>query len=225
VFELADRRWIVKGVLQSTGSAFDSEIWAKRSLVSQIFAKESYTTVVLKTENETAAKALAEDLKSNYTKAKLNALPEREYYAAQSGTNIQFAAAIGVIALFMAIGGMFGVMNTMFAAIAQRSKDIGVLRIVGFSRGQVLTAFVFESLVLALVGGGLGCLAALLFNGASATSTISGGAGFGKTILFKLTVDANVLSIGFTFGLAMGLLGGIIPAISAMLVRPLESLR
>jgi len=118
------------------------------------------------------------------------------------------------------------VMNTMFAAISQRTKDIGMLRILGFARWQVLVSFFLETLVIALAGGLLGCaLAYLFFDGATATSIVSSGQGGGKTVVLKLIVDANTVAIGVLFTLIMGALGGLVPALSAMRLRPLESLR
>ena len=125
----------------------------------------------------------------------------------------------------MAIGGVFGVMNTMFAAIAQRTKDIGVLRIVGFARWQVLVVFFLESLVLATIGGAMGCALGTVANGWTATSIVSSGAGPGKTVILTLLVTADTLMVGMFLAIGMGALGGLIPAISAMRLRPLESMR
>src|SRR5262249_9674455 len=132
---------------------------------------------------------------------------------------------IQIVAVIMAIGGLFGVMNTMFAAIAQRTKDIGVLRILGYARWQLLLSFLLESLLLALVGGALGCAVGSLFHGLSATSIMSSGPGGGKSVVLKLVVDGQILLAGMQFAFAMGLLGGIWPALSVMRLRPLEAVR
>ena len=126
----------------------------------------------------------------------------------------------------MAIGGIFGVMNTMFAAVAQRIKDIGVLRILGFKRWQVLVSFLLESLVIALAGGLLGFGFGSLCNGWTATSVISQRpGGGGKTVMLRLVVDAQVLMAGAIFTLVMGRLGGLIPALSATRLKILDTLR
>jgi ABC-type lipoprotein release transport system permease subunit len=224
-FELGERTWIVHGVLASAGSTFDSELWAKRANVGEKFGKTNYTTVVLRANGAGGAVKLVDHLKNNFTKAKIAVQTETDYFASLSATNRQFTIAIMFIAGFMAIGGVFGITNTMFAAVAQRAKDIGVLRIVGFSRKQVLLSFLLESVVIALIGGLLGCVVAmLLFDGASATSLVSSGAG-GKTVVLRLTVDGTILALGLIFALFMGAIGGLVPSLSAMLVRPLESLR
>ncbi len=133
LFDLGPRKWIVVGIMNSSGSTFDSEIWAKFSIVGEQFGKQTYTTCVLRTADAEVAKAFATDLSKNYKKPAVTAQTETEYYEKLNTTNEQFLYAIIVVVLIMAIGGVFGVMNTMFAAISQRSKDIGILRILGYA--------------------------------------------------------------------------------------------
>ena len=125
----------------------------------------------------------------------------------------------------MAVGGVFGVMNTMFASIAARIKEVGVLRILGFKRWQILISFMLESLAIGLVGGILGCLIGSLANGWEAASTLSGGNGGGKSVTLTMAVDTQILAAGVLFTLVMGRLGGLVPALSAMRMEILESLR
>src|SRR6185369_7087328 len=137
VFEVGPQRWVVAGILQSAGSTFDSEIWAKKQIVGPLFGKESYTTIVLRTSDAQTAKSAADDLKFNYKKSAIQTYVETDYYDKLNATNQQFLVAIIFVAVVMAVGGVFGVMNTMYAAISQRTKDIGVMRILGFSRWQI----------------------------------------------------------------------------------------
>lgn len=225
VFEIGPRKWLITGILKSAGSTFDSEIWAKRQVVGPIFGKDNYTSLVLRTADAEAAKALAEDLTKNFKKAALQAQRETDYYSKLSETNRQFLVAILFVAVIMAVGGVFGVMNTMFAAIASRTRDIGVLRILGFARWQILVSFFLESLMIALIGGGLGCALGSLADGMSASSIASSGQGGGKSVLLVLVVDANILSAGLLFTFIMGGLGGLLPSLSAMRLKPLEALR
>jgi ABC-type antimicrobial peptide transport system permease subunit len=167
---------------------------------------------------------VSEDLRTNY-RPPISAQPETEYYEKLSQTNKQFTIAIYFVTVIMAFGGVFGVMNTMFAAIAQRTKDIGVLRILGFARWQLVVSFFLETLSIALVGGLIGAGLGTIADGWSATSILSSGGGGGKTVVLKLVVDANTLAIGVLFAMIMGALGGVVPALSAMRLRPLESLR
>ncbi len=226
VFELGPRRWVVTGIMKSGGSAFDSEVWAKRQLAGPMFGKENLTTIVVRTAGPKEAAELAEDLKKNFKKAALSAQVETEYYIKLQETGKQFLVAIVVVAVVMGVGGVFGVMNTMFAAISARIRDIGVLRILGFARWQVLVSFFLEALLLAALGGALGCLIGYQVHGVKASSIASAGPGSGmKTILLELTVDAQVLSAGMLFTLVMGAVGGLLPALSAMRLKPLDSLR
>jgi putative ABC transport system permease protein len=116
-------------------------------------------------------------------------------------------------------------MNTMFAAISQRTKDIGVLRLMGFARWQILVSFLLESLVIGLIGGILGCLLGLLCDGRSMTSIVSNAQGGGKFVVFKMAVSPEILGWGVLLTLMMGGIGGLIPSFSAMRLKPLESLR
>lgn len=225
LFAVGPRQWIVKGIMQSAGSTFDSEIWAKRGLVGPMFGKDVYTSIVLRTTDADTARTVARDLTSNFKDAAVLAQAESDYYEKLNTTNQQFLYAIGFVAVIMAIGGVFGVMNTMFAAISQRIKDIGVLRILGFARWQILVSFFLETLFLALLGGLIGCALGSLANGYTASSIISGGAGGGKSVVLKLVVDANILVTGLLFSLAMGCAGGLLPALSAMRLKPLDAVR
>jgi ABC-type antimicrobial peptide transport system permease subunit len=116
----------------------------------------------------------------------------------------------------------------MFATIAQRIRDIGVLRLLGFKRWQVTVSFLLESLTIAFLGGALGCLLAYLAaDGRESASTLSAGGGGpgGKSIALTIDVDAQVVAMGLLFTLAMGRLGGLVPALSAMRIKVLDSLR
>jgi putative ABC transport system permease protein len=225
-FPLGGRIWVIVGVLQSAGSTFDSEIWTKRSIVGPMFGKESCTSVVVRTAGPKEARKLKDYFNSQYKKAALSAQVETEYFESLTGTNRQFLFAIGFVTVVMAIGGVMGVMNTMFAAVSNRVKDIGVLRLMGYSRLQVMLAFLLESLLIALVGGALGCALGYLADGWTATSIVSSAAGGGgKFVVLRLTVDLQTLLLGLLLALGMGLVGGAIPALSAVRLKPLEALR
>jgi putative ABC transport system permease protein len=139
--------------------------------------------------------------------------------------NRRFRMAAYLVASFMAVAGALSVMNTLFAAVAQRRQEIGVLRVLGYTRRQILVSFLVEAQALALAGGLAGCVLGLCAQGWTATSTVGGDQGIGKEIALKLVVDGNTVTVGFLFTLVMGLLGGLVPAWSATRLRPLESLR
>ena len=229
-FILGDVEWIVRGVMKSQGTTFGSEVWAKRfSRIYGPFGKQSYTTLVLRAEPETlaAAQAMAYHLNNRYTQQKLKTYAEPDYYAELTKTNNTFLACVVVVAFVMAIGGVFGMMTTMFASINQRIRDIGVLRLLGFKRWQVMVSFLIESLAIAMIGGVFGCLLARTVNGRTSTSTLSSGGGGpgGKSVAVTLDVDWQVVVLGLLFTLVLGRLGGLVPALSATRMKILDSLR
>jgi ABC-type lipoprotein release transport system permease subunit len=171
------------------------------------------------------ARVMASDLSNNFKNPRVRAQSEEDYFDNLNGINRQFLFVIIVVAVFMAVGGVFGVMNTMYAAISQRTRDIAVLRILGYSRLQLLTSFFLESLLMAALGGLLGVALGSVCHGWSATSIISSGQGGGKSVVLHLTVDARIVLGGLGFSLVMGCVGGLLPALSAMRLKPLDALR
>jgi ABC-type antimicrobial peptide transport system permease subunit len=168
---------------------------------------------------------LARDLSANFKSPAIQEMTEAEYFESLNETNRMFLYAVIFVAAIMGVGGIFGIINTMFAAIAQRTRDIGVLRILGFARWQILLSFFLESLLLAVVGGVLGCALGSLVDGLSATSQMSSGTGGGKSVMLKLVVDARILGAGMGFALVMGCVGGLLPSLSAVRMKLLDSLR
>jgi ABC-type lipoprotein release transport system permease subunit len=221
VFEVGPKSWVVAGILPESSSTFDSEVWAKHQQVGAAFGKEhSFSSLLLRTRDTAAAKEVAEDLNRNFKKASFHVLPETEYYVGLAQTSRGFLIAVYVLAIILAVGGVLGVMNTMFAAVSERRKDVAMLRVLGFARWQVLLSFLIESLLLSLVGGSLGCALGSLTHGWSANSLIGN-----RNMAFTLSVDAATLAIALGFTLVMGAAGGMLPALSTLRVRPLEALR
>src|SRR5262245_4947350 len=228
VLSIGPREWIVVGIMEASGSSFANEIWARDSAVQETYARFNYNTYVARTKDEETAKkgvALVKEYRAG--EKSFAAFTEKEYYERLSQTNMQFLATFMFIALIMAIGGVLGVMNTMFAAISQRAADIGVMRLLGFSRWQILMSFMLESLVIAFVGGLMGCaLGYLLADGYTASSIVSAGqGGGGKSVVLTLKVEPLILGVGMLFTFLMGAVGGLVPSLSAMGLKPLESLR
>lgn len=228
-FELGDRWWQVIGVMRTRGTTYGSELWTgvESPVVQKTGKGDKFTTLVLRMEDDSdaSARAMAYYLNEVYEQAKLKGFSEPDYYKELTKTNEQFLTAIVMMAVIMAVGGIFGVMNTMFASIAARIKEVGVLRILGFKRWQILISFMIESLAIAFAGGLLGCLLGLFANGFEAASTLSGGQGGGKSVTLTMQVDFTILATGLLFTLVMGRLGGLVPALSAMRMEILDSLR
>jgi ABC-type lipoprotein release transport system permease subunit len=225
-YEVAERQCVVVGIMRGADTTFGSEVWAKRQKVAEMFNKENiYTSIVLRATSPAVATELAERLSHEYKKQAVTALTEPEYFKMMGDANKQLLGSIYMVAGIMALGGVFGVMNTMFAAIRQRSTDIGVLRLLGFARWQVLVSFLIESLLIAALGGLLGCALGYLANGWDTQSVVGTTGGGMKRVTFTMHVDANTLAAGVLFTLVMGILGGLLPAVSAMRLKPLDSLR
>lgn len=223
--------WELVGILDSAGSPFDNEIWGKREDVGKYFGKDNeeakrslYTTIVVRVPDYDTAKAAAEYYRQ-LPDIKVNAMAEKDYYQKLTENTKLFEVSAIVIAIIMAIGGCFGLMNTMFAAVAQRVKDIGVLRIIGYSKRSILLCFLIESLLIAILGGMLGVLLGSLIHGIEQTGQLSSGQGGGKTVVFRMIVNKPVITTAIVFTLVMGFLGGLLPAVSAMRQKALDAVR
>ena len=180
-----------------------------------------------------SAEIFAYHLTKNFPDPKVRALSEIRYYEDLAKSNSQLMYMVVVVALIMSLGGIIGVMLVMFAAISQRIKDIGVMRVVGYKRWQILVSFMLESLAIALIGGCVGVLLIMLVDGVATayqgglavTTNVSGGQGSGKTVVTKLVFGTDVLAGGILFTIVMGRLGGLLPSVGAMRLGILESLR
>ncbi|MFO0944406.1 MAG: ABC transporter permease [Planctomycetota bacterium] len=218
--EMGRKRWRVAGIFSANGSAFETEIWCDLNELASQFRREGVvSTVVLRAPDGAAADRLAAKLKES-RQISVEAMTETKYYAKQAEGTKMLQSAAWVIASFMAVGAVFGVMNTMFAAIGQRIKDIAVLRIMGFMAHEILLSFLLESLLIAMIGGMLGAGIGYLTNGLTQSAGIGA-----RQVEFAFTVDGEMLLGAAIFSFIMGVLGGIIPALSAMRIKPLEALR
>jgi ABC-type antimicrobial peptide transport system permease subunit len=237
-FKLGNLDMVVVGVMKSAGKTFDSETWAIRQRVGQEFGKQAFTTVVIRVSDDNpetvnqSAETFAYHLSKNFANPRVRAVPEPRYYEDLAKSNSQLMFMVVVVAIIMAMGGVIGVMLVMFAAIAQRVKDVGVMRVVGYKRWQILVSFMLESLAIALIGGLVGVLLIMLVDGVASaawggltvTSNVSSGQG-GKTVVTKLAFKTDVVASGILFTIIMGRLGGLLPSVGAMRLGILESLR
>lgn len=201
--------WTVVGIFAAGRSAFNSEIWVDGNLATSDLGRgNSRSSVLVRAEDAVAVEALknrvADDQRLN-----LEAEGERDYYAKQmvSADPVRFLGIF--VAVIMAIGSCFAAMNTMYAAVANRAREIGVLRLLGFSRASILGSFLFESLALSLLGGALGCLLVLPLNGLE--GRIGNFMTFSETT-FAFRIEPAYLGIGLLFAAAMGVFGGLLPA-------------
>ena len=200
--------WTVVGIFEVGDTAYDSEIWADVNDLATDFDRDAYSSVMVRAADATGVAGLR-DQTSNDRRLHLKPQTEREYYDSQT----RFAAPIKALGMFiavlMAVGASFAAMNTMYAAVARRTKEIGTLRVLGYSRGNILLSFVLESVLIALLGGALGCLLALPVNGLTTGTTNF--ATFSE-VAFNFRVTPALLLSGMLFAAIMGFLGGLFPA-------------
>jgi putative ABC transport system permease protein len=216
--------WQVVGVFDAGGSSFDSEVWGDAHLLSAAYSRpdNSFQSV---TVHLTSADALSQ-LKDSVTsdpRLNVDVMREIDYYAKQSTSLTTLITRLGgFVAMIMAIGAVFGALNTMYSAVADRGREIATMRALGFGGPSVVFSFLIEALLISFVGGVLGCLAVLRLNGLT-TSTINFQTFSNLAFAFKITPD--LLVMGIVFALAMGVLGGIFPAIRAASLPVATALR
>jgi len=219
--QLGRGRFTVVGIFDAQGTAYDSEIWADCKEVMQEFDRANYSTVVVRAADRAAVTGM-ETAVDKDRRLKLMAMDEEKYYLDQTKTAKPVKAFAMFLAFTMAIGACFAGMNTMYSNVANRVKEIGTLRILGFTPVAVMTSFLIESVCLALLGGALGCMMSLPIDGL-ATSTTNFNT-FSE-IVFCFTITPRLMLRGMVFAAFMGLAGGLLPAWSASRQPVLAALR
>jgi putative ABC transport system permease protein len=216
------RDWTIVGVLDANGSGFESEVWGDKDAMGPAFGRGAGAqTLTVRMKDPAAIPAFDEELRRN-PRMQVQAMQERLYYEQQSSGVAGPLLALAVfVALVMGVGAVFGAMNTMYAIVAARTREIGTLRALGFSRLAVLTAFVIESTCLAIVGGALGCLVALPANG---MTSAAGGANFAE-VAFAFKITPPAIAVGMTLAVLMGIAGGLLPSLRAARVPITAALR
>lgn len=214
--------WTVVGVMDGGKSAVNSEIWGNGSQVALDFNRgDTYSSALLQATDEITAAALRKSLEAD-RRLNVTVLTEKEYYDAQmiSAAPLQFLGFF--VCIIMAVGSSFAAMNTMYAAVARRAKEVGTLRILGFTRGSILLSFILESLLLALIGGIIACIIVLPLNGV--TTGLGNFITFSETS-FNFRIGPEVMVIGLLFSMVLGALGGFLPARQAAKKEILVALR
>lgn len=218
------RDWDVVGVIESGGSAYESEVWCDVDQLNQAFRRPSnlVQSLTVRLESESALQTLRQALVAD-PRLQLQVDGEVEYYEKTSRALTQIIEGLGVlVVIVMGVGAVFGALNTMYSAVAERGREVATLRALGFGGGTVVLSFVFEALLVALVGGLVGCLAALPLNGIT-TGTMNWQTFSHLAFAFRITPDLLVL--GLAFALLMGLLGGVPPAVRAARLPVAAALR
>jgi len=214
--------WRIVGIMDADRSAVNSEIFADLNQAAADYDRvDVLSAALVRATDELSRNALINDLKADQ-RLNVDARTEKDYYAQQTVSAIPIAALGMFVAVIMAVGSSFAGMNTMFAAVARRSREIGTLRILGFSKGSILIAFFLESLGLALIGGLIGVVLVLPIS--NVTTAIGSFTSFSE-ISFNFQVTPTLIAAGLAFALIMGALGGLIPAYLASRKQILNSLR
>ncbi len=214
--------WTVVGIFTADDASFESEVWGDVDLMMPAFQRNGYQSTTVKLVDPSAFSSFQSAVAAD-PRLDLKAYPERDYYESQSETT---GTLMRIFALFvttiLSIGAVFGAMNTMYAAVAYRTREIGTLRALGFSRVRIIAAFLVESVALALIGGAIGCILALPVHG------ISTGAmnmtSFSE-LAFKFRITPALLGAGLVFSALMGAVGGLLPALRAARIPVARALR
>ncbi len=212
----------VVGYFEAGGSAAESEVWTDlRDLTGARRVQGAISIVNFRARDLASRDALITQLQED-ERFKLKAITEAAYFESQMSASIAISFIGYLIGGFLTFGAMFAAANTMYAAVASRGREIGTLRAIGFSRSSILFSFLIESMMLCLLGGLLGCLATLPFNGIS-TGTANW-ATFSE-ITFSFRFGPWILARGMIMALVMGLFGGLFPAVRAIRLKIVDSLR
>ncbi|HEX4330127.1 MAG TPA: ABC transporter permease [Burkholderiales bacterium] len=216
------RQWVVVGVFDAGHSGFDSEVWGDAEQLMQAFRRSIFSSVIFKLKDSQTFDAFAERIRTD-PRLTVDAKRETRYYADQSEKLSAFISYLGlVLSAIFSIGAMIGAMITMYAAVANRTAEIGALRALGFQRYAILLTFLAESLLLALVGGAAGLFLASFMQFFS-ISTINFQS-FAE-LAFSFTLNPGIVVRSLIFALFMGLIGGFLPALRAARMNIVDSLR
>ena len=216
------REWVVVGHFDAGGSGFDSEIWGDAEQLIQAFRRTMYSSLLLRLTDANAFDALKARVEAD-PRLTVEAKRETQFYAEQSEALATFIRILGMtLSIIFSSGAIIGAMITMYAAVANRTAEIGTLRALGFRGRSILWAFLLESLLMGAIGGALGLALASLMQWVS-FSTMNFQT-FAE-LAFSFTLNARIVAQSMLFALVMGLLGGFLPAVRAARLRIVDALR
>jgi len=216
------REWTVVGVFDAGNSGFDSEIWGDADQLMQAFRRPVFSSVIVRLKDSKTFDTFKKDIESD-PRLTLEAKREQTFYADQSKALSTFISILGMtLSIIFSIGAMIGAMITMYASVANRVAEIGTLRALGFKRRSILAAFLTEALLLSLIGGAVGLFFASFMQFIS-FSTINFQS-FAE-LAFGFTLNLAIVIKSLVFALAMGLIGGFLPAVRAGRMQIVDALR
>jgi putative ABC transport system permease protein len=223
-FDLKKNRTVkIVGVFADQGSSFESEVWSDVHTIKQAFGREGYVSSVrVRLDSPSKFDAFKALIEQN-RQLGLLAMREPDYYEKQSEMTATFLTILGgMIAVFFSLGAMIGAMITMHAQVANRQREIGTLRALGFSRFSILTSFVLESLVLSLAGGAIGAAVSLVMQFVRITTLNQT---TWSEIVFTFEPTPQIIMKALVLAAIMGIIGGFWPAVRAAFVSPVEAMR
>ena len=220
-------RLTVVGHFDGTGSAFDSEAWMDADEARSIFDRDTYSSVLLRPRDEAALTNLVARIQAD-KRLSLRAEREVDYYSKQTMTAVPIKYLAGMLGVAMSIGAVFAAMNTMYASVAARTREIGTLRVLGFSRAAIVVCFLVEGSFLAMLGGILGSALAWGVYAFVVVRGINFGTmdfqSFAETV-FQFRVTPDLMLLGVLFSVAIGLAGSLFPALRAARLPVISALR
>jgi putative ABC transport system permease protein len=208
------QNWKVVGVFDAGGSSFDSEVWADSRVLNQVYKRPEnlYQSVTVRLTSPAAFNQFKDAVTAD-PKLTVQVDHEVEYYARQSQVLTTLISILGGLVVFiMGVGAVIGALNTMYAMVSERSREIATMRAIGFTRLSIILSFVFEALLIAFVGGVIGCVSVLKLNGYT-TGTMN--MQTFSHVAFAFQITPILLAVGILFALLMGLVGGVPPAVRA----------
>ena len=221
-FRIQTTDYTVVGLFDSAGKAFESEIWVDNNSLASTTKRDTYSSVLMRVNDQNALTALSKRITDD-PKLHLKAVSERVFYEDQQGAASGMLKGLAVfISFIMAVGAGFAGMNTMYAAVARRTKEIGTLRVLGFGRVSILVAFLLESVAIAVIGAAIGILLSLPLNFVS-TGT-SNWQNFSE-IAFNFRVTPDLMIFALIFGGVIGFVGSLLPSIRAARFKIVDALR
>jgi ABC-type antimicrobial peptide transport system permease subunit len=226
VLEAGNQRWPIVGVLAADGSALESEVWVDLETYQGAFRRRGiFSSVLFQVSGDTAPalKAVARALEDDPRLRTLEVMAEDAYYARQSKVMHDVIMVLSaILTAIMSTGAIVGAMNTMYAAVSQRQREIGCLLAIGFAPAAIWLAFILESVTLSLLGAAVGCALSLPFNG-MATGTTNWST-MAETA-FRFEITPSILLTAVLAAVSMGFLGGFLPAFRAARLRVVDALR
>ncbi len=224
--QIAANDWKIVGLFDAGGTAYGSELWGDYDEIAQVWSRPIYSSVTLRANSPGETAGIIEAAKED-RRFQLQAMKQKEYFQMQMVSAGGITALGLFIAIVMGIGSTFAAMNMMYATIMARFGEIGTLRALGFRRRSILTSFVVEAIILALIGGILGCLLAIPIQ---IYAWLTGPMGSMNVItfseaVFNFRITPFLMSLGLTFSLFVGIFGGFFPAFRAARLRLIDVLR